>query len=229
MKRLLPILGVATLIFAAATSSAHAQANTGASFSANLGVTNNYMWRGITQTEDDFAVQGGVDVEFENGIYLGAWGSNVDWGAGASGDVELDLYGGFGFPITDMLSGNVGAIGYLYPDHPSGANPNFFELNGGLDLDLSPVTLSGAIAFSPDNTGETTWNFEGGAAVAVGEYFELFGNLGYYEWEVSEGWMYYVLGASATWQNFGLSGYITGTDISGDDTEFVIALTATVP
>jgi uncharacterized protein (TIGR02001 family) len=221
MKRIFPTLYAAVGIFAAAIPSAQAQ-----SFSANLGVTNNYMWRGITQTDDDFAVQGGVDFEFDNGLSFGAWASNVDWGAG---DIELDIYGGYSFPITDMLSGSVGGIAYLYPDKPNGVDANFFEFNGGLEVDLSPVTLSGSIAFSPDVAGETTWDFEGGASIGFAEYFEVFGTLGYYEWEVTDGWLYYVAGVGASYENFGISAYATGTDISGDDTEFVVALTITVP
>ena len=67
MNKLLPALYAAAGIFAAALTSAQAQ-----DFSANIGVTNNYIWRGVTQTDDDFAVQGGADVEFGNGFSLRA-------------------------------------------------------------------------------------------------------------------------------------------------------------
>ncbi len=144
MKKTLLTSCAAAAMMVAAVSSAQAQ---NASFSANLGITNNYMWRGVTQTDDDFAVQGGADVEFENGLSFGAWASNVDWGAG---DVEVDLYGSYAFPLTDMVTGSVGAIGYLYPDKPSCVDANFFEINGGVEFDLSPATIGGSIAFIVD-------------------------------------------------------------------------------
>ncbi len=43
------------------------------SFSANIGVVSNYMWRGVTQTGDQAAVQGGLDVAHESGFYAGTW------------------------------------------------------------------------------------------------------------------------------------------------------------
>ncbi len=50
------------------------------SFSANVGVVSNYLWRGVTQADDGPAVQGGVDYAHSSGFYLGTWVSNIDWG-----------------------------------------------------------------------------------------------------------------------------------------------------
>jgi uncharacterized protein (TIGR02001 family) len=222
MNKLLPTLCAAVGIFAAALTSAQAQ-----DFSANIGVTNNYVWRGLTQTNDDFAVQGGADVAFDNGLSFGAWASNVDFGD--STDAEIDLYGGFSFPLTEMVSGNVGGIVYLYPGQPTGADYTFFEFNGGLDFDLDPITLSGSVAYSPDVGGDTTWYFNGGVGIPLGEYFELFGSVGYYEWETATDYVDYAVGASVTWENFTLSSYYAGTDLSGDDGAFVVMLTAAIP
>src|SRR5574340_378674 len=65
--------------------------------SANVGMTSDYIFRGISQTGGDPAVQGGLDYTHSSGFYLGTWGSNVGWiedyqGYG-SGNVEIDLYG----------------------------------------------------------------------------------------------------------------------------------------
>ncbi len=222
MNKLLPIICAAVAVFAAALTTTQAQ-----DFSANIGVTNNYVWRGVTQTDDGFAVQGGADVEFGNGFSLGAWASNVDFGDGT--DAEVDIYGSYSFPLTDMVSANVGAIGYLYPGQPSGADLNFFEANGGLDFDLGGATLSTSVAFSPDVGDETTWYFSGGVGIPLGEYLELFGGVGYYSWETSSDVFDYNVGLSATWENFTLSGYYAGTDLEGDDGNFIVMLTAAIP
>ena len=50
------------------------------SFSANASVTNNYIWRGLTQTENEAAVQGGIDFAHDSGFYAGTWVSNVNYG-----------------------------------------------------------------------------------------------------------------------------------------------------
>src|SRR5678815_1493192 len=58
-------------------------------------VVSDYDFRGITQTAQDPALQGSIDWTGESGFYLGAWGSNVDFGDDVDVDVEVDLYGGF--------------------------------------------------------------------------------------------------------------------------------------
>jgi len=208
-------------VLAAAVTTAQAQ-----EFSANLGVTNNYVWRGITQSDDGFAVQGGADVAFDNGLSAGIWASSIDWGVG---DIEVDLYGNYAFPLSDVITGNVGVIGYLYPDQPSGADANFVEFNAGLDFALDPITLSGNIYFSPDVAGDTTWYFTGGASVPVGEMFSLFGNIGFYEWETGTDTFDYQIGAAASIQMFTFSVAYTGTDLPGDDGNFVALMTVTFP
>ncbi len=210
-------------------TSAQAQefGNTDVSFSANIGVTNNYVWRGQTQTDDGYAVQGGLDAEFDNGLSFGAWASNVDFGDNTT--AEIDLYGSFAIPITDMMSANIGGIAYLYPGQPSGANLNFFEFNGGFDFDLGGPSLSTSVAFSPYVGGETTFYWNAGLGVPLGEYLELFGGVGYYAWEVSTDVFDYNVGIAATWENFTVSTYYAGAMLPGDNGSVVVMLTAAIP
>ena len=49
------------------------------SFSANVGLYTDYIFRGYTQTGNEPAIQGGFDVEHSSGLYAGTWASNVDW------------------------------------------------------------------------------------------------------------------------------------------------------
>ena len=49
------------------------------SFSANVGLYTDYIFRGYTQTQNEPAIQGGFDVEHSSGLYAGTWASNVDW------------------------------------------------------------------------------------------------------------------------------------------------------
>lgn len=88
--------------------------------SANVGMTSNYIFRGISQTGGDPAVQGGLDYTHSSGFYLGTWGSNVGWledyQGYTSGNVEIDVYGGFRGEIgATGLSYDLGAIQYIYP------------------------------------------------------------------------------------------------------------------
>ena len=50
-----------------------------AEWSANVGVTNNYLWRGLTQSINEPAIQGGIDYASDSGFYVGTWASNVSY------------------------------------------------------------------------------------------------------------------------------------------------------
>ncbi len=101
------------VVAAALTAPIAARADDPHSVSGNIGVVSNYIWRGVTQTDNGAAVQGGLDYAHSSGFYAGTWASNIDWGDG--GAYELDLYTGFGGSVNDDFSWDVNAIYYAYP------------------------------------------------------------------------------------------------------------------
>jgi len=100
------------------------------SISANASATNNYVWRGMTQTTNNAAVQGGVDLEMA-GFYLGTWASNV------TNDTEVDGYAGYAGEASG-IGYDVGFIRYGYLNAPSG---NFNEAYLGLSKDFGAMSL----------------------------------------------------------------------------------------
>jgi len=80
-----------------------------AELSTNIGVTSNYLWRGVTQSADLSAISGGIDYSNESGIYVGTWTSSL-----ASTQYELDLYAGYAGEASGV-SYDVGLINYMYP------------------------------------------------------------------------------------------------------------------
>jgi uncharacterized protein (TIGR02001 family) len=117
-------------IAAATLGSGVAQAQTSPhSFSANIGLFSQYIFRGLTQTNGDPAVQGGVDYSHASGFYLGTWASNISWlkenatqanGAtiglyGSGGNVEIDFYGGYKWQLTKDVTVDIGTLYYYYP------------------------------------------------------------------------------------------------------------------
>jgi uncharacterized protein (TIGR02001 family) len=146
-------------------------------FSANIGVTSDYLFRGISQTGHDAAIQGGVDYAHSSGFYLGAWGSNVGWiedyQGYDSGSIELDFYGGFRNSIGDTgISYDVGAIQYYYPGDRNGAvNANTTELYAGLGwkwftIKYSHTVSDGSFGF-PNADGSNYLDVS--ASVPIGE------------------------------------------------------------
>lgn len=85
---------------------------------ANVGAVSDYVFRGITQTAGKPALQAGIDYAHSSGLYVGAWGSNVQWvsdGGYTKGNrFETDLYGGYKFE-TAGVGVDVGVIRYVYP------------------------------------------------------------------------------------------------------------------
>jgi uncharacterized protein (TIGR02001 family) len=93
----------------------------------NLSFTSDYRFRGISQTSEGPAIQGGFDYAHKSGFYLGTWGSNIDFG----GSMEIDVYGGYNFAVNDDFSINVGGIYYAYPSDGGAPDLDTFEVYGG--------------------------------------------------------------------------------------------------
>lgn len=107
--------------------------------SGNLGIVSQYVFRGTTQTNEKPALQGGFDLTHDNGLYAGAWLSNISWisdtNPAASASIEADLYAGWKPALTDWLSGDIGVLHYAYPgSYPAGmTKPDTTELYLGAD------------------------------------------------------------------------------------------------
>lgn len=97
---------------------------------ANVSVTNNYLWRGLTQTANEGAVQGGIDYADASGFYAGTWVSNVQYGADDVYSYEHDLYLGY----AGEVSGITYDIGYLYYNYDSAAQFDFAEVYGTIGM-----------------------------------------------------------------------------------------------
>lgn len=88
-------------------------------FTPNVGVVSDYLFRGISQSHGKPALQGGVDYAHSSGLYAGVWGSTINWVTDAqdkSVPVEIDVYGGYknAFAGGDW-NYDVGVITYNYP------------------------------------------------------------------------------------------------------------------
>ncbi|GHD36430.1 TorF family putative porin [Parahalioglobus pacificus] len=116
IKKMLPAAMATALLAGGVVNQAQAEVE----ISGNVALTSDYRFRGISQSNDDIAVQGGFDVAFDNGIYIGTWGSSVDFdldsSQGLNGSLELDYYVGWASDIGD--SGLALDVGYLYYDYP---------------------------------------------------------------------------------------------------------------
>jgi uncharacterized protein (TIGR02001 family) len=113
-------------------------------FTANVGLFSQYIFRGLTQTNEDPAIQGGFDYAYNFGpasFYVGNWNSNISWltdgGQYSSSSLESDIYAGVkgNFGESDF-SWDVGVLQYLYPGNVLNAAPGGF---GGAKGDTTEV------------------------------------------------------------------------------------------
>lgn len=81
----------------------------------DLTLASDYRTRGISQTQNDPAVQAGLTLAHSSGLYLGAWSSNVDFGGGLKTRQEVDYYAGWLWQATEAVSLDLGYIKYAYP------------------------------------------------------------------------------------------------------------------
>ena len=232
------MMGLAGLVLGATASlGATAQAESESAwgpFTANIGVTSDYRFRGQSQTQNEPAVFGGIDYVGDNGFFAGVWASNVDFNDAAETYLEVDLYGGYTFPIDEKTTGTVKVVYYAYPlaDYPSGANENdYLEFIAVIGHDFGGATGSVEFAWSPDyflESGESA-ALAGSLSVPLADTFLFFdggvsasGRMGY-QWiddNVNFGtrdYTFYDIGLSAKVSNVTFDVRYIDTDL--DDAE----------
>src|SRR5574343_494404 len=108
----------------ASKDAAETEASTDFAVTANVSLVSEYRFRGIAQTFNQPAIQGGFDITMPYGFYVGNWNSNVSSAAGyPQGNLEVDLYGGWKYAVNEDIGTDVGVMQYLYPGSKQVAAP----------------------------------------------------------------------------------------------------------
>lgn len=158
---------IALSIFAVTSTFAMAEeTNTlsqyGLSFSGSAALTTDYRYRGITQTENDAAVQGGFALTHSSGLYAGVWGSNVNFGdLNTKAHLELDPYVGYATELP-FASKPTLDVGLWYYGYPSSSDSNWLELYAKLgfkELVTSGDNFLASVNYTNDFAGldENAW------------------------------------------------------------------------
>lgn len=138
---------------------------------ANVTLASQYRYRGLMQTDNKPAIQGGFDFTHESGFYIGNWNSNISWLSDSNPDVsapvEMDFYGGYRGDVVQDVPFDFGVLKYYYPgDYPSGyTNPDTTEFYGSVGYKTTSFKYSYAIS-----------NLFGFARSKGSQYFDLSGN-----------------------------------------------------
>lgn len=225
-KKLLTAAAASALMGAAAQVQAF-------EIAGNVALTTDYRFRGISQSDEDPAIQGGFDAGLENGLYIGTWGSSIDFGdsndTGSFGTLELDYYAGWAGPIGDS---NFGLdVGYIYYDYP-GDTVNPKGDFGEAYIGVSWKDLSFKTYYSDDFYAETdeAWYFTGDYSFTLLDALSIGLHAGYSSFDDDDGpfpagggldgtdeyWDYSV-SVSYTWATVDWTLAWVDTDMSKDD------------
>jgi uncharacterized protein (TIGR02001 family) len=116
-----------------------------------VGLQSDYVFRGVSQTEGEPGVFGAVDLT-RDGAYLGLAAYTVSFPGDPDTNAEIDLYAGVR-PEAGGWTFDIGAIAYLYPNQPDGADYSFVEARLGASRSFGDLTVSGTAFVSPDFFG----------------------------------------------------------------------------
>jgi uncharacterized protein (TIGR02001 family) len=192
--------------------------------SGNVAVTSDYAFRGISQTLEEPAVQGGIDLEHPIGLYLGTWGSSLNFGEAANprAQVELDVYGGFGFSAAELFDVDLGVIYYGYPGSED-RDYDFIEFGLGASRSFSLLDGGVSASYSPDYFGGSgeAWYYALDLGIPI-SLLTLSGSVGHQTIELNEtfgtpDYTNWSLGLGVGLAGFDLSGQYVDTDVEEED------------
>ncbi len=141
------------------------------SVSTSIDYATEYVFRGVSYQRG--AIQPGIEAAYGNWT-LGVWSSQALGETSSAAIDEIDVYGGYGWDLSDTISASAGFTVYHFPDTPGGlfdfGGASTFEINGGLsfdttlapsltayyDFDLEAFTLEGSLSHSVPVTENTS-------------------------------------------------------------------------
>lgn len=179
--------------------------------SGDITFASDYTFRGVSQTEEAPALQGGLTLTDKSGFYVSVWGSNVDFLK--EGTLELDIMLGWTGAINEDWSTDIGIMRYGYPNSAIEGS-NFWEAYGS----LSYKDLTFGVAYSDDyymNSGNFYYVYAN-YSYALTENFSLDLHIGQNEYDDSSAsFLDWSIGISTEFMGAGLSLTYVDTDVDG--------------
>jgi uncharacterized protein (TIGR02001 family) len=230
------ILGLSALALTAVAAPAFAEEAPASDLTVSGGATvvTDYRFRGISQTNENFAVQGTINVAHSSGLYAGVWGSTIDEYVAAASDQEIDLYAGFKKSFGGATV-DVGLLYYYYPgssDIVAGVNSDYFEPYLSVSGQLGPVNATVGVNYAFDQKALPDDNLylhaEATAAIPstpltlkthVGYTDSAFAGANYWDWSagVDYTWNHLTFGVSyvdTDWGKDVITSPTTGRDLA---------------
>ncbi|PNU03459.1 TorF family putative porin [Novosphingobium guangzhouense] len=205
-------------------------------------IATDYRFRGVSQSDKRMAVQGGLTLAHDSGVYVGIWASNLaGWGTFGGSNMELDLIGGYRTRLSDKATIDIGFTWYMYPGGAD--NTDFAEPYVKVSGVAGPATVTAGVAYAPrqyalanvsnapDSRGQKQDNiylWTDGTLPIAGTPLTAKAHLGYSDGNPGLGpngtslaptgtYWDWSLGMDATWRNLTLNLSYVDTDIAKSD------------
>jgi uncharacterized protein (TIGR02001 family) len=183
----------------------------------SVSLTSEYRLRGISQTDGDPALQGGITIAHSSGFYVGTWASNLaGYGTYGGSNLEVDAIAGFSKGVGGVtLDG-----GFIYYVYPGTKGTDYFELYGAVSAPLGPVKAKLGVNWTPDQdnaAGHNVWVYTDLAFPIEGTPITLKAHGGYSDgdsfYTKGEDIFDYSVGVDLTWKALTLNVSYVGTDL----------------
>jgi uncharacterized protein (TIGR02001 family) len=190
-----------------------------ADWGGSVSVATDYVYRGISQTRGQSALQGGLQVTTAGGWSASIWGSTVDFTSGAGDDYEIDLQLARTWTLSPDWAGRLGLTHYAYPEGAS-LDYDYDELTGSLSYQ-GRVTAS--VSWSPNSSrwgdghyvhDREAFAYELTLLQPLGMYWSVYAGAGYYDLDdlFGTGYAYWNAGLAFTWAKVQVDVMHVGSD-----------------
>lgn len=187
----------------------------GEGVSGQVSILSNYVWRGISESNGNPALQGSVTAVGPIGIYARAFASTLDY---RGADVRADFSGGIRNTTPSGLGFNVGATAYRFDASALNFEETFLRLRFG------PLSAGIYHDWQHGNT-----YLETGYQVGLGSGIHLVLHGGHTSGDTVSSYDDYGVGVTKSWQRFTAGVFVTAIDrhiLSGlHDTRVALVLT----
>ncbi|MBL6750756.1 MAG: hypothetical protein ISP90_09555 [Nevskia sp.] len=133
-----------------------------AGWGGSLAATSDYVFRGLTLSDNRPSLQGDLHYYAEAGWYAGLWAASVRRSPEASASAELNLYGGHAWRLADSWTAKLGYVHYAYPGIAPRSRYDYDEFNGALAY---RGRVFAGLAVSPDAAAESRYGSVTGRTV----------------------------------------------------------------
>jgi uncharacterized protein (TIGR02001 family) len=188
--------------------------------SGNVALVSDYRFRGVSLSDEDAAIQGGISLNTAPGFFIGTWASSIETFNGA--ETELDLYAGYGFTLKGFDI-TAGVTAFLFP---GGQNTDYVEPYVSVGRSFGAFSTTFGAAYAPDqsNIGNNdNIDIYNSSSLALGDTpFSINGTLGYEDGAFGDNKVDWSLGLSGSWKGLSFSAAYVDTSKAGTTTDATV-------